>query len=650
MKKINYESLFRPFKIGTLQLKNRLVFAPMGTGSAEGDGSISFDEIRYLEERAKGGVGMLITGSIFLTKLYAHGVVAAGLLDSQHLVPRLTKLVERCHRYDAKVICQLSAGVGRNALPNLMGEPPMSASAVPSAFDPNVICREMSNDDIQNIMSAFADSARYAKAAGFDGIEIHAHGGYLVDQFMSHVWNKRTDEYGGNAEGFARFPREIIRTIRNVVGPDMPILFRISMDHRFNGGRTIEQSISLIKLLQKEGIDALDVDAGCYNSLEYVFPPSYLDDACMDYVCAPSRDAVKVPLLNAGNHTPETAVKLIESGNCDLVMFGRPLIADPDLPNKLLRGERKNIRPCIRCNEDCIGRVLKMTKLSCSVNVQAMEEDAFAIQKTVSPKKVVVIGAGPAGLEAARVASLIGHQVIVLEKKSFIGGQLSIAATPRFKKQLAALVDWYAFQMDNLDIELKLGTEASTDNGLLEDCDQIIVATGAIPITPNIPGIKSKNVISVLDAHTDKSLIKGNRVVVCGGGLSGLDCALEMATQENKEVSVVDILPQLGTDNIINDSALFPALKKTGVQLFTSCKVIKIDDRGIEVEREDGSLETIEADTIVASFGMRANNELANKISEKFYHKTKIIGDCKKVSKVGPAIRSGFYAAMSLDN
>jgi len=647
---MNYSKLFTPFKIGTMEVKNRLVFSPMGTNSSHIDGTIANDEIDYFEERAKGGVGMIIMGCQFLSQEIAQGSLE-GILEHSYVIPKLTTICEAVQRYGTKIVAQISCGTGRNAFPNMLGEPPISASPIPSTFNPDVNCRPMTYDDIQDVMKKFAHSAKLVKDAGFDAIEIHGHAGYLIDQFMSPIWNKREDEYGGSDEKRARFPREIVRSIRGAVGPDMPILFRISLDHRFEGGRTLEDSMPLIKLLEEEGVDAIDIDAGSYETIDYIFPPAYLGDACMDYVCEPARKAVNIPILNSGNHTPETAVKLLESGNADFVMFGRQLIADPDMPNKLMEGAREDVRPCIRCNEDCIGRIAgRLTKLSCSVNTRACDEKRFKITTTTSPKNVVIIGAGPAGLEAARVAALEGHKVTVFEKEAVIGGQLAAAATPEFKSQLRNLVKWYGVQLKKLGVELNLGKEISADDEILNKCNKIIVATGAIPLTPPIPGINGSNVINVIDAHKNKELLKGENIVICGGGLSGCDSALELATEEGKNVTIVEMADAIAKDVMfINAASLIPMLEKAGVKNFTSSKVTSIDENGVYIERADGTTDFIAADTVVTAFGMKRNNSLAEEIKKKYHIKTRVVGDCEKIGKVGTAVRTGFFAALSLD-
>ena len=396
MEKItNFDSLFTPFSIGKMEIKNRLIMAPMGTYAAAMDGSCSDTLARYFEERAKGGVGAIITSSQYLTPKVAQGIYGM-YFDSKRIVPHLTGLTERIHCYGAKAIAQLSSGTGRNAHPSQCKGAPFSASAVPSVYNPNVLCRPLTIEEIKDIMKSWQLAAEIATAAGFDAIEVHGHVGYIIDQFLTPLWNKREDEYGGSPENRARFAIEVLEAIKRGAGKDMPVIYRISMDHQIPGGRTLEDSIELLRILGDNGVDAFDVDCGCYEHEDLVYPTFYRGDACMQYVCETARKATDKPIMNAGNHTPETALKLVESGLADFAMFGRPLIADPYLPKKLMENRVEDVRPCIRCNEECIGRIWnRFSKLSCSVNPQANEENAFQIKKTEEPKNVVVIGGGP---------------------------------------------------------------------------------------------------------------------------------------------------------------------------------------------------------------------------------------------------------------
>ncbi len=645
---MNYQKLFTPVKIGNMEVKNRLVMSPMGTNSAFTSGRKDDQEIDYFVRRAKGGVGMIINGCQMLNEVIAQGTME-GYLDSFSVLPALTSMVDAVQRYGTKIVCQISPGTGRNAYPDTLGQPPISASAIPSAFDPNVICRALTKEEIQDIMKGTEFAAGLARDAGYDAIEIHAHAGYLIDQFMSACWNKREDEYGGSPENRARFAREMVAACRKAVGPDMPILFRIALDHRSEGGRTIEESMALLEALDDGNIDAFDIDAGCYDSLDYIFPPSYLGTACMDYVCKEARKHTDKPLLNAGNHDPESAVRLIESGEADFVMMGRPLIADPDLPNKLMNGLRNEVRPCIRCNEFCIGRIWNNhTKLGCAVNVEAMEEVRFQIEKTENPLNVVIVGAGPGGLEAARVAAVAGHKVAIYDKGSVLGGTMRTIATSNFKEKIAELARYYEVKLAKLGVEIHLNTEVKGDEDFLEKADRIIVGTGAVPFKPNIPGVNCDKVIDIVSAHANEELIKGDNIVICGGGLSGCEAALELAEEKGKNVTVVEMLGEVAKDAMfINKITLFNKLAENNVTILTNTKVVGITDEGVEVETADGK-KFLPADTIISSFGMKPLTEVADKISAKYHNKTRKVGDLYKLGKIGDAIRQGYYAGSSI--
>jgi 2-enoate reductase len=611
------------------------------------DGTESEEGIRYYEERARGGIGMIITGSMFLNEVTAQGGPTIAL-DNTRAIPKATVLCERVHRWGAKICISMSPGTGRNGMPGIGERVPISSSEIPSFYDPNLICRALTKEEIKDMMKDWTKAALFAKNAGFDAIEIHAHAGYLIDQFMSPIWNKRTDEYGGSLENRARFPVEIVETVRAAVGEDMPILFRIALDHRFPGGRTLEDSIPLLKILEKAGVDAFDIDAGAYETMDYIFPPSYLGEACMAYVCEEARKHVQVPILNSGNHSPETALELINSGNCDFVMFGRQCIADPYFPNKLRDNRREDLRPCILCNEECIGRIYgRLTQLSCTVNPSAGFESYMEIKKTKEPKNIVVIGAGPGGLEAGLTAALKGHKVTIYEKNDCIGGTLGTIATAPFKKRIRELIDWYGVQLKKLGVKVILNTEIKADDPVLEAADRIFIATGSKPIIPPIKGIDGNNVVDVVDAH--KNGVKGQNVVICGGGLSGCDLALELA-MNGKKVTVIEMLGEFARDVMaINKISLMRLLNENKVTLLANSKVIEIDSAGVIIEKKDGTKEKISADAVITAFGQCSDNSLGDAVRAKYNIKTTVLGDAERIGKASNAIRTGFYAAMAVE-
>ena len=331
--------------------------------------------------------------------------------------------------------------------------------------------------------------------------------------------------------------------------------------------------------------------------------------------------------------------------------MGRALIADPDIPNKLLAGHREDVRPCLRCNEDCIGRIWnRRTKISCSVNIRVGEERAFKIEKTNDPKNIVVIGAGPSGLEAARVAALKGHKVSLYEKDGRIGGTARTIATASFKNYIRALFDWYEVQMEKLGVELHLNTEVKADDPMLEAADWIFVSEGTEPVCPPIPGLDGANVHTMYDVHKDHGLVKGDNIVVCGGGESGCDGGYELALDYGKNVTIVEMYNIMAKDAMfINRDCLVAKMKKLGVRLMTSTKVLGVDENGVTVEKEDGTTEYLPADTVINALGMKPKTALVDALKAKYYTKTIAMGDSVKMGKIGTAVRSGFFAAMSID-
>lgn len=641
--KNKYDSLFRPFKIGNMTVKNRLVMSPVTTMFNSRTEVANERTIDYYAARAKGGAGMLIT------EAWMPNPYMSPDQTQRTIIGQITQLAEAVQAYGCRLCVQMSAGPGRIGGLDDEGNPPVSASAIPANGNPNLICHEMTVEEIHDLMTKIRTLAAYIAMAGADCIEIHAHNGYLIDQFMTDVWNKRTDEYGGSLENRMRFPLEMIQAIREGTGGKLPVIFRITCDQRAKGERTIEDTIPMLKILQDAGVDALDVDSGTYDSIDWIFPPYYLGDACMTYVARAVRKAgITVPILNSGTYTPDTAVKAIENGDTDFVMMGRPLVADPELPNKLMRGCSEDVRPCLCCNEYCVKNILMRRGISCAVNPQTGAEKRFALKQTDAPKKVVVIGGGPGGLEAARVAATKGHQVILLEKEADVGGTIRAAATPDFKAPLRRLIDWYKVQLSKLSVDIRFDYEASADMEMLEEADQIIVATGSNELIPPISGVDGENVIGVCQAHLQRECVRGTNIVIAGGGLSGCDLALEL-TSEGKKVTVVEMRPRVAADVFpINLVSLMRKLMENGVTLLTDHRITEITSDGVTALHGEEKV-LIPADTVITAFGTKPNRGLADELLEKYPFKTRLVGDCERTGKVGMAVRAGFFAGFAID-
>lgn len=647
-KKYDYSVLWRPIDINKCRIRNRISMSGMGTFTPTTVDQVETESgLRYYEERAKGGIGLIHTGAYFIDEKCAQG---GRTLDfsSDKSIPSGTQLTERVHRWGAKIFAQLSCGTGRNGMPQIGERVPISSSENPSFYNPSMICRALTVDEIHEMMEHWKVAAQNAVFMGFDGIQIHAHAGYLMDQFMSEIWNHRKDQYGGSFENRCRFAMETVDAIRSVVGPDFPITYRISLDHRFPGGRTIEESMKILDVLDKCGIDAFDIDAACYETMDYIFPTRYTGEACMAYVCEEARKHLTKPIINTGNHSMESAVALLESGNADIAQFGRQSIADPQFANKLREGRREDVRPCIVCNEECIGRIFgRLTQLSCTVNPSVGFETAMEVKPVSKPTNVVVIGGGPGGLEAARCAAERGCSVTLYEKGDKIGGTFLTIATGDFKWRIPQLIEWYGVQLKKLGVKVVLNAEIKADDPVLKSADAIFVATGSKSVMPNIPGIDNKKVVDVVDIHKN-GMPEGERVVICGGGLSACDTAIEYGAKGGRKFTIVEMLPQLASDvMVVNKISVDRLLKEYGVELLTSTRVVGITDEGVEVEHE-GAKRVVPADVIVSAFGRSRNLELADAIQNAYPTKTTIIGDCMKPAKAGPAIREGFYAAMAL--
>jgi len=509
---LRFNKLFEPGNIGTLEIPNRIVMAPMGTGFAGLDGRLGKRHINYYAERAKGGVGLIITTVVKVERSIDpidRCSFPIPVLDDNRLIPDFSELADRIHEYGSKVAVQLSLGFGRNA-DNISSErPPISASAVPSFHDPKVLARELTIEEIRELIKAFGDAAERVKRAGIDAIEIHAHTGYLLDQFMTSLWNKRGDAYGGDLEGRLRLPLEIIEEVRGRLGRDFPLIFRYSADHMIKGGRKIEESKEIAKRLEEAGVDALHIDAGCYEAMPWIFPPEYYEQGCLVHLAEEIKRVVDIPIITVGRISdPEFAEKILEEGRADFIAMGRQLLADSEWPKKVREGKIEDIRRCIACNEGCIGRLFAIKPISCTLNPEVGREGEYRITPALKRKKVLVIGGGPAGMEAARVAGLRGHDVTLCEKTDKLGGLLIPAAMPEFKKDLNHIIKYYSTQLRKLNVKVELNKEVTLETVNEMKPDVVIVATGSTPFIPKIPGINKRIVVKAIDVLLGKVEVK----------------------------------------------------------------------------------------------------------------------------------------------
>lgn len=637
----NHAKLFQPTKVGSMYLKNRLFMTPMSL-YFNFEFRIDDQMVEFYEERAKGGIGMIITDCMPVSALdpnYAgHPFVGTNLEHREWL--KLAKIIKP---YGTKLCLQMGAGVGRVA-----GANAISAGEIPTLYDPTTNTRPMTVEEIQAMVAAFANQAAAAKSVGFDAVEVHAHLGLLLDQFMTAKWNNRTDEYGGCLENRMRLPVEIVRAIKAACGEDFPVLYRMSLNHHADNGSSVEERLEMVKLLDKAGVDIFDIDEGSQEASEWTQPPTYLGDSCMAGSAALAKTVTDKPVLSAGNHNYESAAQLVNEGKVDYISIGRGLLADPEYAKKLQEGREEDLRPCIRCNEFCVRNAWSGRPVTCAVNYACGMENEFRITKTENPKKVVVIGAGPAGLEAARVAAEKGHAVTLYEKSDAPFGQVKAAGQPPFKTQLKKYMEYLLVQVKKLGVELVFNKEITAESPELNGADHIIVAVGSKRIVPHIPGWDKKNVIEVVDAHLARHDEIGETVVIAGGGVAGSECALELA-MEGKKVTVVEMAPDFAQDAfLLNKISMTNNLNQYGVEMLTSHKVVSFEDDSVVVESMEGERKVLPADTAIMAFGNAPLKTLADEIFLK-HANVKVIGDVTFPGLVGHAVRDGFCAAWGLE-
>ena len=648
-----FPKLFEPVSIGKVTLKNRIAMAPMGiVGLTNPDGSPTQRAIDYYIERARGGIGLIIT-SLFKVENEIESIGDRLELISRASLAPLGELCDTVHALGTKIFVQLTAGFGRVARPSRVRDNPVSASAIPNYWDPGTTCRPLATEEVETIVEAFSNAAGIVAAAGVDGIELHGHEGYLFDQFTTAIWNKRTDKYGGDLRNRLTFPIEVLREIKKRLGNDFPVQYRFGLKHYIKGlnsgalrgehyaeaGRDVKEGLEMAKLLEEAGFDALHVDAGCYDSWYWAHPPTYQEHGCIVDMAAKVKEIVRIPVIAVGRlEIPELAEEIIEEGKADIVALGRGLLADAHWPIKVRQGTTENIRPCLGCHS-CFGRFEKGRPLSCAVNPACGRERLYELSQAERPRKILIAGGGIAGMEAARVAAMRGHKVMLYEKEEFLGGHLIAASVPSFKKDLKRLLDWYEGQLKKLDIEVRFRTEVSSallDRG---SPDVVLVATGSRPIIPDVPGVDQANVITCIDLLLGRKKT-GSTIVMIGGGLIGCETALWLAEQ-GKRVIIVEALPELMASGIpvprMNQAMLLDLLALNRVSMITQASVEGITDEGAVIVDKALSRRVIKADTIVLALGFRADRELYGALRDKVEN-LYAVGDCREPRNIMGAV------------
>jgi 2-enoate reductase len=634
-------------KIGTMLTKNRVIMAPMGpSGLADSDGGFSQRIIDYYAARAKGDVGLIVTGCCFVDTTVDPGLALVGQMrvDSPANQSRLSKLCDAIHHYGAKIAIQLSPGMGRVRPPLPDVPPPVSASEVPCFWYAGLTTHELTVDEIRTLVKAYATAASMVKSAGVDAIEIHGYGGYLMDQFQTELWNHRTDEYGGDLDGRLRFSLEIIGAARKAVGKGFPLIYKLTAEHHIEGGRDIAEALDIARRLEAAGVDALHVTSGCYEVWHKAIPCMYEPPACQVKYADAAKKTVGIPVIADGKlGDPKVAQKVIEEGKADFVSLGRPLLADPDWTEKVKQGSLDEIRPCIGDLDGCMGRSIELKSLSCTVNPATGNEREYALTRASNQKSVLVIGGGPAGLEAARVAALRGHQVTLWEKDGQLGGKLLAASVPAFKQDIRPLIGYLSRQIKKLGVNVELMKEATPELVKQMNPDVVLVATGATPLVPEIAGLDGKNVLTAIDVLLGRK-VPGKRVVVAGGGMVGCETAVYL-DMEGKQVTIVEMLRQLMPEkmNMLARNGLSDLVQESKIEVLTRAKLVEVNKEGVVVETRE-SRRDLKCDSVVLALGFGSESGLCDAL-DGMVSELVAIGDSVKPRNIIDAMWEGFHAA-----
>ncbi|MBQ7113388.1 MAG: FAD-dependent oxidoreductase [Clostridia bacterium] len=682
-----YEALFTPWKVGNVEIKNRIVMCPMGGTSLFGWFELTgcgFDKeaAKLFLERAQNNVGLIIPGIAPLRDTFW----GKWLWQNPKMFDELKVFMEEIHKTGAKLFVQLTAGMGRSwAITELIGplhknkftrailKPILdtghelaSPSPQPARWAPDIICPEITKEQIHEIIEAFAKTAKLCKDAGVDGVEVHAvHEGYLLDQFSIEFFNKRTDEYGGSFENRYRFAAEVVHAIKESCGSDFPVSLRYSVESKMKGfakgavpgeeytevGRNMEESERAARYLQDAGYDMLNADNGTYDSWYWAHPPMYMPENCNLEDVAHIKKFVDIPVVCAGRMDPETGAKAIAEGRIDGMGVARQFLADPEWITKLLEDRLEDIRPCICCHAGCFNFSSSkghyntqdlsdtMGLARCAINAETMQSKKHYIKPAKKAKNIAVIGGGIGGMEAALVCAKRGHKVTLYEKSERLGGVFIAAAAPSFKEKDKALIAWYRREIAKYPIEVKLNAEVKDISGIT--ADEVIIATGSTPNRIPIPGFdKGIQAIDFLLGNKEA----GEKVTIIGGGLTGCEIAYELYLQ-GKQPTIVEMQDDLVTTPgvcLANTSFLRDFFEANKVPVHLETSVCSIEDDGVVVKDKNGAEFKIAADSVILSVGYRSAP-----LAEKGKH-VHLVGDADKVGNLRSVIWKAWDVAMKL--
>jgi 2,4-dienoyl-CoA reductase (NADPH2) len=636
-----FRNLFKPIKLGEIRVKNRITLPGLIMGLATEDGEMTQELIDFYEIRAKGDTGLIVVGGAYPER---RGKGYYGMLgiDRDGLIEGYKRLTRRLKGHGAITVLQI-LHAGRYARSSVSGLEPVAPSSVPCKLTGETP-RELTHEEVITIRENFVKAIRRAYLAGFDGVELHAGMGYLLNQFLSPFTNRRMDEYGGNLENRCRLLLEIIEKAKKEVPSTFLLGCRISMDEFVEGGNTIEEGRFMVKKLDEVGVHFISLVVGWHESRVPLITAEVPIAGYVNYA-EEAKKLTNVPIIYATRvKDPYTADRLIGEGKTDMVAMGRALIADPEFPMKAKRGDVEGIRPCISCSH-CLSTLFNALILrrplvvECSVNPRIGKE-MEVLNKAEKPKRVLIIGAGPAGLEAAVTLKKRGHDVILAEREEELGGMLRVASVPPFKHEISDLIRYYEVQVKRYEVEMILNKEVSLE--FIEEVipDEIIVATGAVHKELDIPGSDKPFVIDALEVLADKKKLEGD-IIIIGGGEVGLETADYLSEDGRCKVTIIELMDRAGRDvELVERGWLFKRLKDKGVRVLTKSKALQIEEDGIVIER-DGKSFSLHANYVINATGMVPNKEIGERLKEKGF-KVTLIGDCLHPRRIIDAIKEGF--------
>ena len=645
--KNKYQHIFSPMTIRHMTVKNRIVMMPMGTNFGEQNGEMSFLHINYYEQRAKGGTGLLIVENASVDSPQGSNGTTQLRIDSDNYIPRLYKLCENVHKHGACIAIQINHA-GASAMSSRIGMQPVSASDVPSK-EGGEIPRPLTKEEILNIVRKYAEAARRAQICGFDAVEIHAGHSYLISQFLSPIYNKRTDEFGGSAENRTRFARMILEAVRKQVGPHFPIFLRISADELMEGGNTLEDTLAYLECLEKE-VDVFDVSCGLNGSIQYQIDANYLPDGWRSYMARAVKEKFGKPCIAVGNiRHPQIAEEILAKGDADFIGMGRGLIAEPEWVNKVEYGNECDLRSCISCNIGCAGHRIGLNQpIRCTVNPAVNSGEDYIKHKIKKPCNVVVIGGGTAGLEAACTAAEVGCTTFLIEKKAELGGLASVISKIPDKKRLGEFPQYLirrAAKLHNLFVFCN--TQATTELVKSLNPDIIVNATGSEPTLPPIRGLH--DLVDKEDSHVATVLkmieripeypehMGGRKVVIIGGGAVGLD-VMEFFTERGARVSMVEMLPMIGNGlDPVSRCDIHAKLKKYQVEQMVNTMLQEVRNDRFIVKTPQDEIKELPFDYGFICLGMKASTPVLKEL-EEIFSDTNVeiinIGDSKRARRI----------------